>query len=152
MINLLPYRQRRLRHYRLIALFIISVCYILVIVPGVVYLSHMEQRKRQLSAQVATVMPYQQVISRTARLHVVAVNKLTWEKHRYLSHLMQVLMRIPLAVQLLNIQCHSVTCEFDILTNRLGDLPRVFANRQVKDLTQGGCPQCYRAKIDVTLS
>jgi radical SAM superfamily enzyme len=152
MINLIPWRERRLRKYRHVALFIVSSCYMLIITPVMFYLQRMEQDKQALSKQFRGLKLHRRVVSNTVRNQVMAINQLVWSKRRYVLSLMRMLAKMPPDIILQNVQCHLTTCEFDVTGTSAQQINKVFANNEVKDLTQGGCSQCYRAKIDVKLS
>lgn len=151
MINLVPWRQRLMRRYCVTALLIISGCYILVGTPAMIYLPRMEQRLQTLKAQQQAGPPHHGVISNTTRAEIIAINKLAWKKRQYIMRLAQIFARCPGDILLEQLRCHLDTCELLVRGPSPQRINAVFANNQIEDLKQGGCPQCYRAKINVTL-
>jgi hypothetical protein len=124
----------------------------LVSIPVLIYLPRMHKQKDMLSTAALKLKSNQQDISKATRSVVIAVHKLVWEKRHYVLMLIRKLTAIPADVELMSVACHMMTCEFRVGSGQARELIRAFANNQLRDLKQGGCPLCYRAKIDVKLS
>ncbi len=152
MIDLREWRRARSRHYKGLALCIVGTCYMLIVVPALIYLPGLYRTKKEWSAQVAKREPNQQVLSKTTAEAIASVNQLVWAKHRFVLGLIRRLTAIPLHVELMSLVCQQMICEFNVAGQTAQELVSVFARNQLRDLKQGGCPLCYHAKIDVRLS
>ncbi len=151
-IDLKRWRERQFFHYRLLALCIISGCYMLTFMPAMVYLSHIQQQKKTLYAKLQVISGHEQVINKMTPEGLLAINQLVFAKRHYVLALVDRLARIPRDVVLVRLECRKQICEEDVSSDRLQSLMRVATQNEVKDLKQGGCPLCYHAKINVMLS
>lgn len=152
MINLQRFREHQARRYKCLALSIVCACYMLIGVPVWMYLPRMQAQRDRLSAIALKIKPNQQDTGKTTRSMVMAIHKLVWAKRHDILMLIRELIAIPADVALISVTCQEQVCEFKVGSNRIQQLMRVFAGNRLRDLKQGGCPLCYRAKIDVKLS
>lgn len=151
MINLVPWRERYWRHCLLRALCIMGGCYMLIITPAIIYLRHMEQRQQALRSRLEGLGPHRPALSNTTIQQVMAVHRWVWDKQRYILGVMRLLAMVPQDIRLKSLDCRASACELQVIGTGPQRLTAAFAKGQLQDLRQGGCPQCYRATINISL-
>ena len=151
MINLQPWRRQRRRReiYKACGFLLITA----MILAGFIsyYLYGLMLRRQQLHSQLAQQNTHQERAFPLSTATIVSLNKLIWQQQHYWRQLVNLLSTIPPDIMLNSLECQGAVCECEVAARYLQQLTQVFPHDELRDLKQGGCPLCYRAKIDVKL-
>ena len=150
--DLSGWRRRRLRRQLGLGAGLMITIYLL---AGIAYgyfiwKGYREQlvlRQRIVQTKKIAKMP----INLVAAPIVTALHQLVWQQQHQLRQLVNLLSVIPPDIILVGLECHGRVCECDVAAHSSQRLAQVFSQDELRDLKQGGCPLCYRAKIDVKL-
>lgn len=152
MINLQGWRQQQLRRRFQLSIGLMIILYLLVgAVYGYYIYSNYHQRLVLQQRLKHITVADKASIKHIAAPVVTALHQLVWQQQRYTLKLFNLLSVIPPDIILIGLECQGRVCECDVAAHSLQRLTQIFPQEELRDLKQGGCPLCYRAKIDVKL-